>query len=337
MKKALVAVCIAVCAALALGMVLQASAVKLLRWQLARHLPGAEVTVSGTMRWGLFPPQIVLKDLFCEIKAPGRALAQIAGGTSGASAAGFPMAGRIVLERCRLLVHTADLDCDAAVSGVYDLARRSLERAEVSLASLAYGPWRVERAEAVVDRNRRSFLSVGSLAFDKLKVNGVSARVSFEGDSLVLSQGTAAVLGGTVGFDALLPTRPPWAYQATLRLKDIDVAVLVNDFEWQEKVKASGLLDGAVSVDAGLGAAGMVHGRMLASPSGGEVSVLDQTFLENLARWSKQPVGLISESFREYRYQSGSLTVDSQGSDLVLEASLSGAQGKRDLTIVVHR
>lgn len=345
MKKALLVVSITVCVALVLGIVLQASAVKLLQQQLAQRLPGAHVSVTGAVRLRLplrawrepLRAHLVLKDVLCRIEAPGRALATIAAPSLQVSSGGYFPAVVIVLDRCRLIVHTADARCDAVVSGAYDLSRRRLECAELSLSSLAYGPFQCEGLHAAFDRDHPSRLSVQSAAFDKLKVSAISADTAMRGDTLVFSQGRALVLGGLVGFDAVLPVHDPLGYQARLQLKGMDVAALVNDFKWQEKVRADGLLSGIVTVDPQPGTIGRINGRLQADDPGGTVNILDRAFLENIARWSKQPVELITESFRDYRYQSGVLTIDSQGGDIVLEASLSGTQGKRDLTIILHR
>ena len=50
MKKALPAVCVVLCAALALGILLQAGAAALLRGALHKKFPGSEVRVAGCSR-----------------------------------------------------------------------------------------------------------------------------------------------------------------------------------------------------------------------------------------------------------------------------------------------
>ena len=344
MKKALVVVSITVCAALALSIVLQAGAVKILQQQIAQRLPGARVSVTGTIRLRFslrlwrepLLARIVLKNVLCKIEAPGRALAKIAPPSMQVPSGGYSPVGVIVLDRCRIVAHTADARCDAVVSGTYDLARKRLQRVDLSLPLFVYGALRLEGVEAALDRDRPSRVSVQSAVFDKLRARGVSAVIELRGNDLVVSQGTASVLGGSIGFDGVLPLPDPRGYQLRLQLKGMDVAVLVNDFKWQEKVRASGSLSGSVSVDPQPGTIGRISGLLQADDSGGTVNILDRAFLENIARWSKQPVELITESFRDYRYQAGVLTVDTQGRDLVLDASLSGPQGKRDLTIVLH-
>jgi hypothetical protein len=372
MKKALPALCSVLCAALVLGAILQAGAAAFLRRQLARQFPGAAVSVARCSLWPLSQvtvrsvdirkagayhvsigrarlrysvlflrepliPRIQLDDVLCEIDAGRSRAADLFPYLSRTSGGSVVSVGRVIFERCRVFIATADLRCDAFVSGVYDQGQRQLERADIALSSLTYGSFQVNDVHCVIDRSRPSGFYAGSVAFDKLLARSLCAGINFEADALRFSDGTAEFLGGTVAFRAKMMTQSPWEYQAAAQLKRLDLAVLVNEFKWGEKLQASGSLEGVLQVNARPGSIGMLSGSLQVAQSGGRLSILDRKFLDYIARGSGQPVELLAESLRDYRYESGSVTVSSTDEAVVLRAALSGTQGKRDLTVVIHR
>jgi hypothetical protein len=68
----------------------------------------------------------------------------------------------------------------------------------------------------------------------------------------------------------------------------------------------------------------------------GTLTIKDNKFLENMAKNSGEPLDILVESFKNYRYNTGLMRVALDGRNLGFEISLDGETGKRNLNIVIH-
>ncbi|MDP2911079.1 MAG: hypothetical protein Q8N76_01950, partial [Candidatus Omnitrophota bacterium] len=58
--------------------------------------------------------------------------------------------------------------------------------------------------------------------------------------------------------------------------------------------------------------------------------------LENVAKQSNQPLDIIVESFRNYNYNNGMISLGMESGNLVMDIKLDGKAGKRNLAVVLH-
>jgi hypothetical protein len=55
-----------------------------------------------------------------------------------------------------------------------------------------------------------------------------------------------------------------------------------------------------------------------------------------MAEATSQPLSLLVENFKNYRYNIGQVGLGAEGSNVILNISLEGEAGKRQLSVVFH-
>jgi len=110
----------------------------------------------------------------------------------------------------------------------------------------------------------------------------------------------------------------------------------IRDFKLQEKFFMDGELNGSILLKGKGTDVQVVDGNFTASPKGGMLIIKDARFLENIARRADQPLDLLVESFRNYHYNTGIISLSLKEDDLILGMALDGETGKRDLNITLH-
>lgn len=370
MRKALPAVCVVLCAALALGILLQAGAAALLRAALRHAFPGAQVRVAGCSIWPLsrisvrgadirsktfhcalarmrvryvpaaaWPPlrlRVQLDDLSCDISTGDVPLVEtVRGYMPAGKPAGLPVE-TIVCERGRLSVQSVDLAGEVFFNAVIDPGRRVVERVDVRVPLLRWRQVEVCNAFGSADLSGPGGIRIESLTAGNARAGNLCMRTLLTPGRLQLCEGRAEAFGGMIAFNGFADAADPLRSSIDLRVERLDIAAAVQAFKWQEKLRASGYLDGQLRVgflpQRGLDLAG----TLLARQPGGSLDIRERRFLEYIAQGSGQPVEIIAQSLADYRYDQGSLSVSRQEDGFALKALLSGPQGKRDLTVVIH-
>ena len=80
----------------------------------------------------------------------------------------------------------------------------------------------------------------------------------------------------------------------------------------------------------------VLDGDFSMASTGGMFVVKDTRTLEDMARASGQSLDLLVESFRNYHYNRGAVTMSLEKKALSVDMALEGEAGKRNLNIVLH-
>ena len=79
-----------------------------------------------------------------------------------------------------------------------------------------------------------------------------------------------------------------------------------------------------------------ITGDFSTAEEGGMLVIKDDRLLENIASRSQQPLDILMASFKDYDYDTGIMRLYLYEGNLVLDISLDGETGIRDLDIVIH-
>ncbi|HOX10260.1 MAG TPA: YdbH domain-containing protein [Candidatus Omnitrophota bacterium] len=126
------------------------------------------------------------------------------------------------------------------------------------------------------------------------------------------------------------------SYDAVVKLERINLGHLAKMLGAGEKVDISGKMGGEISLSGKDFKIDAIKGEFKSMSPGGTVIIKDEEFIRNLAKQAKQPVEVIRDSFQNYKYTSGALSVSKDKDAILLHLLMEGTQGKRDLTIAFH-
>ncbi len=196
--------------------------------------------------------------------------------------------------------------------------------------NLYYSPWSLLWQKATGD------VLIKKFQYGKFTAENIRAKLRWEGRFVFLDALFGQVLNGTVnGKGSLIIGEQP-RYLIQLNFTNLDLAGFVKDFELKDKVEMTGMLSGNVTLN-GIGKnINILNGDFAASAGGGNVTIKDTRFLENMARSSKLPANIVVDSFKDYHYNIGLARMLLDKGDLVLDVALDGATGKRNLKIDLH-
>ncbi len=170
------------------------------------------------------------------------------------------------------------------------------------------------------------------------KVDLTDCRGDFYLDSgnVILHDAETRVLGGKAYVRALFALERIISYSVRGEVAGISLQDVERAFELSEKVHLEGALSGTFIVDGiGQRIVGLT-GDIKSLQPGGVIALHDDTMIKNIAAASKQPVEIIAEGFRDYRYAFATVTMRTETMNIIVHVLTSGSAGKRDLTIMLH-
>ena len=125
-------------------------------------------------------------------------------------------------------------------------------------------------------------------------------------------------------------------YEAELDINGADPDITVEALKMDEKISITGSVNGRVRLVVNRAGLTVLEGDLAASPAGGTLSIKDKTWLERIASYAKQNLEVVVENLKNFRYNEGTLSLTSEGSDISMDMHLSGDAGRYDLKVVLH-
>ena len=245
--------------------------------------------------------------------------------------------GAVGLENVNVHVTAGDAELDAALSLEYSFARAQVDMVAVSLPSLEAGGVTIKNIFIEsADRPGRMNMAVEQVAVGKGVIDGVDGIVTLEGRTVFLEFFSARTFGGRLEGSVTLNVSALPEYLAEVRLSDVAIDRIVEDFELADKF----FMDGKVSGDLVLQGKGaginVLNGSFSTALGGGNLVIKDTRFMENIAQRTNQPLDIIVESFTNYHYNTGVIGLSLAEGNILLELALGGETGKRNLTLTLH-
>ena len=145
-----------------------------------------------------------------------------------------------------------------------------------------------------------------------------------------------SALDGTIEGRFQIDLKRNRAYELDLTLQQLSLPVLVSDLKFADKMSATGKFFGTLAIRGNKLGVESIDGTLSGSEPGGDLVILDEAFLGNIANRMNQPLELVKAGLKEYHYDSGQARLLKNGHDLGLELSLDGPKGKRRLNTVFH-
>ncbi len=200
----------------------------------------------------------------------------------------------------------------------------------IEAINLYYSPWSLLWQRATGDVLIRKF------QYGKFTAQNIMAKLRWKGKHVFLDALSGHLLNGTVKGKGSLTLGGGSRYLIQLNFTNLDLADFVKDFELKEKVEMTGMLSGTMTLKGTGNNIDILNGNFNSSPGGGNVTIKDTQFLENMARSSKLPPNIVVDSFKDYHYNVGLVRMLLDRGDLVLDVALDGVTGKRNLKMDLH-
>ena len=174
------------------------------------------------------------------------------------------------------------------------------------------------------------------IKYDKAKIREIKSKTRLSDDGFFLDSLSAELFGGQVQGNISFRIDEEQEYLVNLEFISLNLETLVNDFELNKKFEITGRLGGAVSLKGTGLNINAITGDFSTAEEGGMLVIKDDRLLENIASRSQQPLDILTESFKDYHYDTGIMRLYLYKGDLVFDISLDGETGIRDLDIVIH-
>lgn len=177
---------------------------------------------------------------------------------------------------------------------------------------------------------------INSMKINDINVVGISGQPLLSDRGLVVDKLTAHIFNGKAEGIFRLALNKEVDYSLDLKLSDIDTHEAILGFKLGEKVDSTGSVKGEFKVEGKGATLTVVKGVFSVDDKGGLFVIKDEEFLKMIAERTKQPIEIIKESFRDYRYNKGTAWINLEEKDLHSGIALEGDKGKRNVDLVFH-
>ena len=172
--------------------------------------------------------------------------------------------------------------------------------------------------------------------YNKLKLADVMGKSELKGKLLLISPLLVSFLGGNVKGEFSITLDENMDYSLRLNTQGMEIKRFMDDMELNDKFDMTGRLAGAFYLSGKGHDIKDMKGDFSTDAQGGILVIKDKAFLENVAKQSNQPLDILVESFRNYNYNNGIITIGMESGNLVMNLKLDGEAGKRNLSVVLH-
>jgi len=236
-----------------------------------------------------------------------------------------------------LNIKSQELTLDARVSSELNLIQQLVNSLDLKINSLHVEGLELKNASLkAAQLSPSGSLYIEEIKYDKLKIEKIASSVRLKDKNLYLDSLSASLFTGKIkGSANLLIDKLP-EYLVNLEFSGIDLNAFVNDFKLNEKVDLSGRMDGVTTLKGkGLNFT-VLSGDFTTNAPGGDLTIKDKSYLENIARGSGQTLDILVENFKNYHYNKGVMNLSLKEGSLILDIALEGEAGKRNFTVNMH-
>lgn len=247
------------------------------------------------------------------------------------------MADSLVLSDLNLNLRFKDLEAKANISTELNLKKQLINSLALNLEYLTTPQWYLANASLkAAQMLPLDYLDIGQVKFGKVAIEKINAKARLEEGNLLLDALSADFLGGKVEGNLAFKTGAGFKYTAGLNFKSLDGDIFVNELNLGEKFNLNGKLSGTLSIKGSAGGIEAINGDFRADDPGGVLIIKDEQYLREVARNSSQPFQILLESFKNYRYNEGAMSLHLDEGNLVMDIVLNGPSGKFNLKVIIH-
>lgn len=275
---------------------------------------------------------LYLDDLAVKIDMPGKEIAALKGFVRSGGGKGLSI-GSLRLSRASFAVQTRDVRFKAALS--LELKGQAIERIDAKIETLDRDALRAKNIRLKVASNGAGTFECEKASYDKAQMTALRAAVRLKGRTLALDNLSADLFGGKVsGGAAIALDAAP--HELMVKAGGLDVDKMFGELDISKKVRMTGIVSGDLAMKIKTAALTSLKGVFAASKEGGTLVIADEAILEAVAERTGQPLDIIRDSFKDYRYTSGTVGLSLEEGSVVLEIALEGDKGKRNISVILH-
>lgn len=279
--------------------------------------------------------KLSLKGARVYLSTPGKGIGEFAGYLNLGKGNSLLMS--IEVSDLALDLNTLDLTAKANLSLGLNLFTQSLDYLDFEIDIFKMLGVQLENASLKLgSRLGQGDFSLAKLKYDKLSVTDIKGKAKLEGMVVLLYGVSARALDADIEGDLNLKIGKETQYLANLKFAHLDIERFVRDFNLGEKFEMTGRISGDLKLQGKGAQIEILGGSFSTLQPGGTLVIRDTKFLENMARNTRQPVNLLMESFKNYRYNTGLMSLDFEDGNIMLKIELEGEAGKRNLSVTVH-
>lgn len=250
---------------------------------------------------------------------------------------GSPIFKSVEISDLDVDLNTLDLTAKANLSLGLNLVSQSLDHLDFKMDIFKMLGAQIENVSVKLGPgSEQGNFSIAQLKYDKLNIDGIKGKVRRQGAAVSFYDVSGRVLDGDIRGNLDLKIGQEAWYLVNLQCTDLDIEKLVSDFNLREKFEMTGRLSGDLKLQGKGAQIEIMGGHFVTRQPGGTLVIKDTKFLENMARNTKQPVDLLIESFKNYRYNTGLVNLGLENGNVILATDLQGEAGKRSLNVVLH-
>ncbi|MBU2221408.1 MAG: YdbH domain-containing protein, partial [Candidatus Omnitrophica bacterium] len=287
---------------------------------------------EASIQYGL---KLSLKGPTVYVSIPKKPIRELAGHIKAGQ--GAPIFKSVEVSGLALDLHTLDLNAKAGLDLELNLITQSLDYLNLKMKS--FSMFGVELENVLLEfgpGSKDGRFSIPLLKYDLLNVSDIRGNIKLR-DKLLSAYGVSAkALNGAIELDLGLEINKSAGYLAEIKCVNLDIEKFVRDFNLGEKFDMTGRLSGGLKLKGKACRIEILDGSFSTPPPGGMLVIKDTKFLENMGRATNQPVSLLVESFKNYRYNIGSMSLGFQGGSIVLGIKMEGEAGKRSFNVILH-
>jgi hypothetical protein len=179
-------------------------------------------------------------------------------------------------------------------------------------------------------------VSVKKIKYNDAVITGITGTARIAGPVLSLDLLSARLFKGDIKGKAEISSASGGGFSIALNCASLDLGTFTRDFKLEEKAEVTGKLKGEIFIGGAKSDVTDIHGGFSTDAPGGVLIIKDTSFLEKMAKESKQPVNVLMENFKNYRYNIGVMKVSLDKGNLNLDIQLEGDTGKRVFNVTLH-
>ncbi|MFH1878509.1 MAG: YdbH domain-containing protein [Candidatus Omnitrophota bacterium] len=183
---------------------------------------------------------------------------------------------------------------------------------------------------------RGAVLSIKKAGYGDIVITDISAALTAKGPVLSATDLSASVFNGDIRGNGEIAFDNNGDFYGRVYCEGLDLKALINDFKLEKKVDMTGKVKGDLSVKGSNYLITDIQGNFFTDVPGGVLVIKDTGFLEAMANKTGQPVNILVENFKYYKYNSGIMRIFLDGADLGFDIALEGDAGKRDFNVILH-
>lgn len=283
--------------------------------------------------------KIILKEGFINLNLPRQNISEFSrylnlgsGGEEGGSSA-----GDLKLDQMDFEVKAKDISFKARVSMDISLEQKLINAIDLDVSLLTIRGLRFDGVGLKAgELQRGGNFTVGKIQYDKIKAVDIKGTARLKDNILFLDAVSARLFEGKIAGQITFKVAPIPEYLADIRLTDLNLKDIVDDFDLKKKFQMSGLAGGQLVLSGTGSHLNILSGDFSVGGAGGVLVIEDTRFIENMAKSAHQPADLLVESFKNYHYNTAVIKLSLQEKNLILDMALEGEAGKRNLNITVH-